>query len=282
MKKIVLIVKRALRAPIKLFNKLRGKTSQSPYEAYRPVGPCDLKENYIRCTKRPKVSDLQVPAESDTNVPARPVVQEVTAEPVDQEATAKPIVPVMQSVPRVSASYNVSVHQRVIFYNQLSHQPKELQRPVRHVSPAIRELVNKIEARKGGRQERPLKQVSEKIAAMVQLIEGRDRETAIALPEAEKLALDEFFSWAIVPMFHLDEFFAWAQVPMHHLDVFFAEAAICMLQVDEFFTETDDEEPLVTGDQVKTFPRSCSFDNLQILTRGSIFSQSCPELFMLA
>ena len=308
-KKFILVLKRALKAPMKLIKKLYGRNHQPKQQSCERVqrDPCILRENHIRCAKRPKVptessvpvmsSVPRVPAMSSvpnvpmesSNVPVKssnvPVKSSnVTVESSIAQVIIKPIVIIKSSVRQVvTPSATASVSERVEFYIKLGQQPKKLHRPIKHVSPAIQEIVARIEALKRTTPERPQKRMSEKIGAMVRIIEGISKKPAIALPEAEELALDEFFSWAMVPMLRLDDFFAWAQVPVLDLDVFFAKAEIKRLQVDEFFTETDDdeEESQVKVEQVKTVPRSCSFDTLQITTRGSPHSHSCPELFML-
>ena len=299
-KKFILVLKRALKAPMKLIKKLYGRNHQPKPQPCERVqrDPCILRENHIRCAKRPKVpTESSVPAMSSvpnvpmesSNVPVEssnvPVESSnVTVESSIAQVIIKPIVIIKSSVRQVvTPSATASVSERVEFYNKLGQQPNKLHRPIKHVSPAIQEIVARIEALKRATPERPQKRVSEKIGAMVRLIESINKKPAIALPDAEELALDEFFSWAMVPMLRLDDFFAWAQVPMLDLDVFFAKAEIKCLQVDEFFTESDDEEEesQVKVEHVKTVPRSCSFDTLQITTRGSPYSHSSPELLML-
>ena len=249
-KRIVLVLKRALKVSIKLINKLRPRKQSKQQQPYIVVkgDPCELKENAIRCTKRKRVPEANV---------EEPIVPEVPS-CVPEVPSSVSEVPI--SVPEVAVKPTVvSVYQCV----------------------TIRELAYIIEIRKKLTRERPQKRVSEKIAALVLAIETRNKKTAIALPAVEELALDDFFAWAMVPMLQLDEFFAWAQVPVLHLDEFFNDAEVDMLYLDEFFAENEEEQSLVKVEQVKSIPRSCSFDTLQIITRGSIHSHSCPEMFML-
>ena len=238
-KRIVLVLKRALKVSIKLINKLRAK-KQQPYIVVKGE-PCLLKENAVRCLKRRKVPEVSV----EPSVPEVPSsVPEVVVKPTD-----------------------VSVEE-------------EPERPTRQVGPTVRELAYIIECRKGLQRERLQKHQSEKIAALVRVIENINKTPSVEI-EVEDLALEDFFSWAVVPMLHLDEFFAWAQVPMLHLDEFFADAEIDMLHLDEFFAENEEEQASAKVEQAKSIPRTCSFDTLQTITRGSPYSHSCPELLML-
>lgn len=100
----------------------------------------------------------------------------------------------------------VSISQRVTFYEQSSNRPQAIERPARQVTPAIQQLVNKIEVPKAIKWERPLKRVSENIAALAKTIEIL-KKPKLAV-EDEEWALDEFFAWGAVPTLFLDEFFS--------------------------------------------------------------------------
>ena len=166
----------------------------------------------------------------------------------------------------------VPISQRIQFYEGLNSKPQELERPLKQVSPSIQQLVTKIEILKGVKRERPVKQVKPVIAALVEKIEKlqkeSDRAVAVAEP-VEELALDEFFSWAQVPIYALDEFFDWAQVPIYALDEFFNEEESNV----EFVAEQ--EEPLKIS-------RCASFDAFEMINHDCFLSVSCPELPVLA
>jgi hypothetical protein len=130
-------------------------------------------------------------------------------------------------VPSAMVKPKVPVTQRVQEYESKEQQNVIVQRPEKRVTRNIQELVNKISVLKGINCQKPTKRVSPKIAQFVKMIEKKHN--------VFDYALDDFFSWASVPMMRLDEFFAWASVPMLCLDEFFEWAAIPMLHLDDFF-----------------------------------------------
>ena len=180
-------------------------------------------------------------------------------------------VPVKQQEEQLTKP-EVPISQRIQFYEQLNNKTQIIERPLKQVSPAIQQLVTKIEVLKGIKRERPVKHVKPVIAALVEAIEKLQKESnrAVAVTEqVEELALDEFFAWAEVPIYALDEFFAWAQVPMYALDEFFKE-------------EESNIEFVAEQEELFKIQRCASFDAFEMIDRDCFLSLSCPELPVLA